>query len=238
MQLSSYGITNQGKVRHANEDALFIDDAHQVYAVADGLGGLPGGAEASQRIVELLEQTMKRVDSSEERVDLTELIVGINEIVAKEGVDAHPFTGSGSTLTIAQIVGDQLLIGHIGDSAAYLLRGEDLDKLTIDHTMAQELIDREGESVRAVMPPDYSHTLTRCLGQGETLRVDNTRITVKPGDRLLLCTDGLNKVISSEAIKEALARKQSPEVICRQLTQIANDNEGPDNITVIVIHIL
>lgn len=238
MQLSSYGITNQGKVRHANEDALFIDDAHQVYAVADGLGGLPGGAEASQRIVELLEQTMKRVDSNEERVDLTELIIGINQIVAKEGVDAHPFTGSGSTLTIAQIVGDQLLIGHIGDSAAYLLRGEDLDKLTIDHTMAQELIDREGESVRAIIPPDFSHTLTRCLGQGETLRVDNTRITVKTGDRLLLCTDGLNKVLSNEAIKEALARKQSPEVIGRQLTQMANDNEGPDNITVIVIHIL
>jgi protein phosphatase len=238
MQLSSYGITNQGKVRHANEDALFIDDAHQVYAVADGLGGLPGGAEASQRIVELLEQTMKRVDSNEERVDLTELIIGINEIVAKEGVDAHPFTGSGSTLTIAQIVSDQLLIGHIGDSAAYLLRGEALDKLTIDHTMAQELIDRQGESVCAAMPPDYSHTLTRCLGQGETLRVDNTRITIKLGDRLLLCTDGLNKVISSEAIKEALACKQSPEVICRQLTQIANDNGGPGNITVIVIHIL
>ena len=84
MQLSSYGITNQGKVRHTNEDALFIDEAHQVYAVADGLGGLPGGAQASQRIMQLLEQIMKRVDSSEERVDLTELIKGINEIVDKE----------------------------------------------------------------------------------------------------------------------------------------------------------
>ena len=238
MQLSSYGITNQGKVRHTNEDAFFIDEAHQVYAVADGLGGLPGGAQASQRIVQLLEQTMKRVDSNEERVDLTELINGINEIVAKEGLEAHPFTGTGSTLTIGQIVGDQLLIGHIGDSAAYILRGEDLEKLTIDHTMAQELINREGESARAVMPKEYSHTLTRCVGQGETLRVDNARITIEPSDRLLLCTDGLDKVISSGAIKEALARKQSPEEACHQLTQMANDNEGPDNITVIVIQIL
>jgi serine/threonine protein phosphatase PrpC len=63
MQLSSFGITNLGKVRHTNEDALFIDKAHQVYAVADGLGGLPGGAEASQRIVQLLEQTMKSVST-------------------------------------------------------------------------------------------------------------------------------------------------------------------------------
>jgi len=237
MQLTSYGTTNQGKVRHANEDSLFIDDAHQLYAVADGLGGLPGGAEASQRTVQLLEQTMRRVNSKEERVDLTELIIGIHQIVAKEGFDAHPFTGAGSTLTIAQIVGDQLLIGHVGDSAAYLLRGEDLEKLTIDHTMEQELIDRQGESARAIMPPEYPHTLTRCVGQGEILRVDNTRITVEAGDSLLLCTDGLNKVLSDEAIKEELARKQSPEETCRALTQMANDNEGPDNITIIVVKI-
>lgn len=238
MQHSSYGITNQGKVRHTNEDALFIDEAHKVYAVADGLGGLPGGAQASQRIMQLLEQIMKRVDSSEECFDLAELINGINEIVAKEGLEAYPFTGTGSTLTIGQIVGDQLLIGHIGDSAAYLLRGEDLKRLTIDHTLAQEFINREGESARAAMPPEYLHTLTRCVGQGKTLRVDNARITIAGGDRLLFCTDGLDKVISSEAIKDELARKQSPEEACHQLTQMANDNEGPDNITVIVIQIL
>ena len=238
MQLSSYGITNQGKVRHTNEDALFIDEAHQVYAVADGLGGLPGGAQASQRIMQLLEQIMKRVDSSQERVDLAELINSINEIVAKEGLEAYPFTGTGSTLTIGQIVGDQLLIGHIGDSAAYLLRGEDLKRLTNDHTLAQEFINREGESARAAMPPEYLHTLTRCVGQGKTLRVDNARITIVAGDRLLFCTDGLDKVISSEAIKEELARKQSSEETCHQLTQMANENEGPDNITVIVIQIL
>ena len=238
MQLSSYGITDKGKVRPSNEDALFIDEAHQVYAVADGLGGLPGGAEASQRIVQLLAQIMKRVESSHERVDLTELIKSLNEIVIKEGLDAHPHSVMGSTLTILQIVGDQLLIGHIGDSAAYLLRDDDLERLTIDHTMAQELIDRQGESAREVIPPEYSHTLTRCVGQGENLRVDSKSITIQPGDRILLCTDGLDKVISSDAIKKELARKQSPEDACHQLTKIANDNKGPDNITVIVIHTL
>jgi protein phosphatase len=237
MKVNSYGSTNQGKVREANEDALFLDDTHQFYAVADGLGGLPGGAEASQRIVQLLGQTMRRVDSEVERVDLTELIIGINEIVAKEGLEAHPFTGTGSTLTVGQIIGDQLLIGHVGDSAAYLLRGEDMEKLTIDHTMAQELIDREGEAARAIMPPEYPHTLTRCVGQGDTLRLDTTRITVESGDSLLLCTDGLNKVISRQAIKQALARQQNPQETCLHLIEMANDNEGPDNITVIVIQI-
>ena len=238
MQITSYGITNLGKVRLTNEDALFIDEAHQVYAVADGLGGLPDGAKASQRIVQLLGQTMKRIDSSQERVALTELINGINEIVVKEGLDAHPHSGIGSTLTIGQIVGSQLLIGHIGDSAAYLLRDDDLERLTIDHTLAQELIDRQGESAHDVIPPEYSHTLTRCIGQGENLSVYSKSLTIIPGDRILLCTDGLDKVISSEAIKKGLARKQSPEEACHQLIKIANDNGGPDNITVIVIDTL
>jgi protein phosphatase len=237
MKLTSHGITDQGQVRRANEDALFIDDTHQVYAVADGLGGLPDGAEASQRIVELLAQTMARVDSQEERVDLAELIIGIHHIVAREGNEAHPITGIGSTLTIGQIVGDQLLIGHVGDSAAYLLRRDRLDQLTIDHTMAQELIDRQGESAHDHMPPEYPHTLTRCVGQGDEFRVDQTRITVKPGDRLLLCTDGLNKVLTKKAIQTELTDAPTPEAACHTLAQMANDNGGPDNITVIVVHI-
>lgn len=237
MQITSFGSTDRGQIRHANEDALFIDDAHQLYAVADGLGGLPGGAETSQRIVELLGQTMGRVNSDEERVDLSELIIGINRIVAKEGLDAHPFTGSGSTLTIGQIVGDQLLIGHVGDSAAYLLRDDTLEKLTIDHTMEQELVDRQGESARDFMPPEYPHTLTRCVGQGEVLRVDQTRIGLELGDCVLLCTDGLNKVLDHEQIKDELEAATSPEEACRNLVRIANEHDGPDNVTLIVVHI-
>lgn len=237
MQISSSGLTDRGLVRHCNEDALFINDAHQLYAVADGLGGLPGGAETSQRIVGLLGQTMSCVNSAEERVDLAELIIGINNIVAQEGFDAYPFTGAGSTLTIGQIVGNQLLIAHVGDSAAYLLRAGVLEKLTIDHTMAQELIDRDGEAAHEMMPPEYPHTLTRCLGQGEVLRVDQTRVDVEPGDAVLLCTDGLNKVLSEEKIRDLLSHATSPAQACKTLVQTANAQAGPDNITLIVVQI-
>lgn len=237
MQVSSHGTTDRGLVRHTNEDAFFIDDSHQLYAVADGVGGLPGGAEASRRIVELIEQTMQRINSTEERVDLAQLIIGINEVVAKEGIDAHPFTGSGSTLTIAQLVADQLLIGHVGDSAAYLLRDNYLEKLTIDHTMAQELIDRKGEAAHAIMPPQYPHTLTRCVGQGEEMRVDQTRITVESGDHLLLCTDGLYRVVDEAQIITVIKESESPKLACAKLTELANANEGPDNVTTVVVKI-
>ena len=237
MQLLSHGISNQGKVRSANEDAFLIDETHQVFAVADGLGGLPGGAEASQRIVELLKQTYRHVDANEERADLGELIVGINKILTKEGNEAHPFTGSGSTLTIAQLISDQLLIGHVGDSAAYHLRGDDFNKVTIDHTMEQEFIERAGEIARTMMPPEYPHTLTRCVGQNNELRVDQSRLTIASGDRLLLCTDGLNKIVTKQQIHATLKNDSSPEAICQSLVDHANAAGGPDNITVIVVFI-
>ncbi|NQY31639.1 MAG: serine/threonine-protein phosphatase [Coraliomargarita sp.] len=235
MNIRFFGNSDPGLVRPNNEDALFIDEANRVFAVADGLGGLPGGAQASQRIVELLDETFGGIDAEEERPDLGELVIQINRIVAFEGMNDHPYTGSGSTLTAGQIVEDQLLIAHVGDSAAYLLHADSFNKLTIDHTMEQELVDRAGESARATMPPEYPHTLTRCIGQTDELRVDQNRIKLEVGDRLLFCSDGLNKVLSNEDIRKLLVASEDPEKICTTLIDTANSRKGPDNITVIVI---
>ncbi|MEM7791888.1 MAG: protein phosphatase 2C domain-containing protein, partial [Verrucomicrobiota bacterium] len=149
MEIDAYGITDRGLIRQHNEDALFIDETHKVFAVADGLGGLPGGADASQRIVELLKQAYSRIKSADDYVNLAQLIIGINQIVSKEGSSRHPLTGSGSTLTIGQIIDEQIMVAHVGDSALYHLRKNKMTKLTIDHTMEQEVIDRLGESARA-----------------------------------------------------------------------------------------
>ncbi|HAV12631.1 MAG TPA: hypothetical protein DCX06_03905 [Opitutae bacterium] len=235
MNIKVHGISDCGLQRSSNEDALFIDEAHSAFAVADGLGGLPGGAETSQRIVELLTKTFAHVDSEEERPDLAELIIEINRIVTREGLAAHPLTGSGSTLSIGQIVKDQFLIAHVGDSAIYHLREGQLEQLTIDHTMEQEFINQLGEGARDSMPREYPHTLTRCVGQQEELRVDQTRIKLKTGDRILLCTDGLNKVLTDRQIQCLLEAESTPEAIARSLVESANANEGPDNITIIVI---
>lgn len=235
MDINVFGLTDQGRVRPENQDAFFIDETHQVYAVADGLGGLPGGADTSRRIVELLEENAEHINAQKERFDLADFIIGINQIISKEGAEAYPVTGSGSTLTLCQIVEDQLLIGHVGDSAAYLLREGSLKKLTIDHTLEQDLIDEHGEAARQHMPPEYPHTLTRCIGQESEFRVDQTRIELKPGDRVLLCTDGLNKIVMETEIAESLGAELSPEQIATQLAEKANAKSGPDNITVITL---
>jgi protein phosphatase len=235
MRVCSHGITHRGLVREENEDAFFVDDTHQVYAVADGLGGLPGGAEVSRRIVELLGKSMNGIDAAEERFDLAELIHSINRIISKEALEAHPLTGAGSTLSLCQLVEDQLLIAHVGDSAVYLLRGGELRKLTTDHTMEEDFIRRMGEAERKNMPREYPHTLTRCIGQETGLVVDEMRQTVQSGDRVLLCTDGLNKVVTANTIKAILNSGTRADEICQALIKQANELSGPDNITSVAL---
>lgn len=236
MNIRSFGITDRGRKRPANEDALFIDEVHGAYGVADGLGGLPGGAEASRRIVELLQWEFSGLSSPDAPVDLGKAVVGIHQMVAAESDAAHPFTGSGSTLTIVRILGDQCQICHVGDSAAFLLRGGSLEKLTVDHTMEQAFIQQMGEAAALHMPPEYPHTLTRCIGQEGELTVDQSRLTLENGDRMLLCTDGLNKVLSEAELVDGLGAPHSPEAIGRGFVDAANAREGPDNITLVVLH--
>src|SRR6056297_3393853 len=113
MHIESYGKTDRGKVRQSNEDAFFIDEPRQLFAVADGLGGLPGGAEASQLTVDLINRSMAQDNTETATIDWASLIGGIHQQVTDESFDAHPFTGSGSTLTVAHIIGDQLTVAHV-----------------------------------------------------------------------------------------------------------------------------
>ncbi|TVP76849.1 MAG: serine/threonine-protein phosphatase [Puniceicoccaceae bacterium] len=237
MQIESYGMTDRGKVREENEDAFLVDREHQLFAVADGLGGIPGGAEASQRSIDLLAQSAQQADLGSEGLDLAQVMIRINASVAREGFENHPFTGNGSTLTIAHIVADTLRIGHVGDSAVYLLRSEKLDQLTIDHTQEQDWIDQHGEAARDQMDPRLSHTLTQCIGQDFELRIDTKTLPLLVGDQLLLCTDGLNKVLADATMRAVLQKSPTPESACRELIQLANENEGPDNITALVVRI-
>ena len=234
MKIHSYGATHSGQVRLANEDAFFLSDVHHVYAVADGIGGLPGGAQASERIVSLLQRAYQILDKDPARHDLGELVRQINQIITKEVHIAHPETGAGSTLTLAQIQRDELHIAHVGDSAAYIYHQGHLEKLTTDHTMEEELIRAHGADAHSTMPPEYAHTLTRCIGQINELVIDLTQVQLAPQDKLLFCTDGLNKVIGDDVMEEILESNDCPQAICQSMINAANTMLGPDNITVIV----
>src|SRR5262249_22559632 len=139
-----------------------------------------------------------------------------------------------TTMTLACSSGQDLFLGHVGDSRAYLLRGSDLIRLTRDHTYAQELADAGRIEQRDVERHRFRHVLTRALGpQGDHIQVDVTRIGLQDGDQLLLCSDGLTGMLPEDRIRELLAG-QTADAACRALIDAALAGGGKDNITVVL----
>lgn len=233
MQLSAHGRTDPGSMRPTNEDAFMVAAAHGLFAVADGLGGLPDGDLASSQITEKLEQYPHLRKAPE----LAEYVQQINAELSRDGAEKHPFTGWGTTLSLCSISDSICRIIHVGDSTVYMVRNKYMKKLTIDHTMEHQYIRQHGEASRPLMPAEYPHTLTRCLGQDTEIRLDQKYLQLQDEDILLLCTDGLTKFADEEDIRQILVHQTKPEKATQELIQLANHGGGGDNITAVVVHI-
>jgi protein phosphatase len=237
MELTAYGCSDTGKVRYENEDAFFVDAANAFFAVADGMGGLPGGANASQKTIDLLQSYVLDNKGKLDPANLYDFVKKINHDLAIEGNEAHPFIGWGTTLSLCNLKENLCQIIHVGDSAIYRVRDRYLKKLTADHTLENRYINDRGEGARSLMPAEYAHTLTRCIGHNDNLRLDQKFVKVEVGDMIMLCTDGLTKYVGDEDIRQALVSFDSIEKAIKQLIKSANDAGGSDNIAVIAFSI-
>ena len=223
-----------------------FDETAYGMLVADGMGGMAAGEVASRaallKLLELVVQapdwTMKmnqREDAARVMKRMTSRFRQIDDELRAQSEANHSFHGMGTTLTVAASLGTDLFLGHIGDSRAYLLRGEKLHQLTKDHTLAQALIEA------GIAGPDDSatramrHVLTASLGTtGEPTDPDVQRLQLTDGDQLLLCTDGLSEMVADDTIASLLSNSNSSAAACQGLTDFALANGGKDNITVVV----
>ncbi|MEU6642230.1 protein phosphatase 2C domain-containing protein [Saccharomonospora sp. NPDC046836] len=226
-----------GRRRSGNEDSAYATP--RLLAVADGMGGHAAGEVASAIAVEAMADLDKRLtDRDHEELDLLrELDEGVADAAARlnERVSADPdLAGMGTTLTAMLWDGSTFGLAHIGDSRGYLLRAGELRRLTRDHTMVQSLVD-EGR-----MPAELAAThpgrsvLIRALMAGTPTEADLSLHTAEPGDRYLLCSDGLTDVTPDEEIGTLLSSAATPEEAVAQLIERANEAGGPDNITCVV----
>lgn len=213
--------------------------------VADGIGGVAGGHVASRmsltRLVDLLVETPDWIMSftSEEYAMIVlqrmkERFLQIDETLRAEAerVSLH---GMGTTLTVAGTVGRELVIGHIGDSRAYLLRAGKLKQLTTDHTLAQALIDAGVAKADDPATRSMRHVLTAALGSlGEVIQPEVYRMELFNHDQLLLCTDGLTEMVDDTTIASVIGEADSAEKACRNLVDLALAAGGLDNITVVL----
>lgn len=222
-----------GQHRKENQDRWLLREELQLAAVADGMGGMACGAEAAQRaldtIAALVAQALPVNDAEWER-----LIDEANRAVFALGLDLSPNRGIGTTLTLAHWRGAKLTLAHVGDSAALRLRGGVLEQLTPEHTVAAEVLERRAAGSVERMPHGAEHMLSSCLGLPYLPQKAVRTIELRPGDRLLLCSDGLTKPVALESIAETLAQAPSPAAAVAKLIALANAAGGPDNITALV----
>jgi protein phosphatase len=222
--------TDVGRVRDGNEDAYLVDDALGLVAVADGMGGHRGGEVASATALEALRAA---VTSGR---PLRESIEDANAAVfAKSQTDVN-LRGMGTTLTAGTLVaGGTILVGHVGDSRAYLLHDGELRQVTVDHSLVEELV-REGRLTadQAAVHPQRS-IITRSLGTDPDVEVDLYPVELTTGDRLLLCSDGLTGMVQTEQIAATLRREEDPTRAAAALVDAANAAGGEDNITAVIV---
>jgi len=228
MKVTAAVATDVGLVRDGNEDSYLTDEP--LFAVADGMGGHRGGEVASQLAVETLEKLFKKGIG-----ELPDQVREANRVVFERSVVDEKVAGMGTTLTAALVEGDRIRLAHVGDSRAYLLREGDLRLLTEDHTLVHRMVT-EGEISKeeAETHPQRS-VLTRALGVETVVDVDDDTVQVRPGDRLLLCTDGLTSMVSEQAVEEVLRAVPDPQEAAQRLVQLANEGGGADNTTVVVL---
>ena len=229
--------TDVGQVRTNNEDQLLVGD--QLFAVADGMGGHAAGEVASLTAVEALKAAFEGHASAD---GLADAVREANRAVRRRAAEQMELRGMGTTVTAVALVDEdgeqQLVVANVGDSRAYLLRGGELDQITDDHSLPEEMV-RRGELAPedAVMHPQR-HILTRVLGMDEEIEVDCFRIVPYKGDRVLLASDGLTNEQTDDQIASILRRLADPDDAAKELVRQAKANGGNDNITVVVIDVV
>ncbi len=238
--------SHRGRVREINEDRYYIPPRHGpcIFAVADGLGGHAAGEVASSLAVRVLAQYVDKISENFHRFSQTQAqdfllsaIQQANTEIIKAQEQREELKGMGTTMTVAFIREKELLIGHVGDSQAFLFRDQAFSQLTEDHSLVMELLKNGEINAEDLYTHPQRHLITRFLGLASSVPVDFSSSECRAGDYLLLCTDGLTAVVRPPEITELLFQEgmRSLETVAEELLSLANNRGGPDNITFTLI---
>jgi protein phosphatase len=241
------GITDVGRQREHNEDSYAIDAEHDLYVVADGMGGHQAGDVASRLATSTIKDFFRtlagedvtwpshfdRTLSDEENRLITSIGIA-NRRIFEQSQQLRAYHGMGTTVVGAHysVKKRRMFVGHVGDSRAYRIRDGKIEQLTQDHSLANEPFPELSESERAELP---KNVITRALGMQDNVVVDLTNDEVRVGDIYLLCSDGLSGMVSDTDMLEIVASSKDSGEVCAKLVERANEAGGEDNITALVV---
>lgn len=227
-------VSEQGLVRDNNEDSFAIKAEQGLFIVADGMGGHAAGEQASNLAVQTVVDLLQGDWQQEPELRIEAAIKGANSaILARSTIDAA-LIGMGTTLTVAAVRPDCLLTGQIGDSAAFLADSEGLKLLTGDHSVSGQLLALGKITDAEAARHPQRHVLTRALGIDPWPEIEVRRHSWRPGQMLLLCTDGLTEVVSKADIWRELQADASLEHRLKRLLDLVFERGAPDNVTIIL----
>lgn len=226
--------TDVGRVRRANEDAYWVSPPW--FAVADGMGGHAAGEVASELAIESVRQILQSSTGAAEEL-IPAAVRHANATVWHRSRSEPALKGMGTTLTLLKLESGRCVIGHVGDSRCYLFRGKTLRQLTDDHSVVAELVRTGTLSANEALEHPQRNLLTRALGVGPDVKPDILIEEVQPGDKLVLCTDGLTSMLSDDELCEIVSSSLPPDTLASRLVHRANERGGSDNITVVIIQL-
>jgi serine/threonine protein phosphatase PrpC len=252
MRLRVGARTDTGRARTLNEDVFVLREDRRLFLVCDGMGGAPAGEVASQLAADAILQRLDvapdindiDADSDASKIylpwtnRLAEAVRRSNEVIYHHGQADRRCAEMGTTVVGAWLNHHIASVAHVGDSRAYLWHDRGLQLLTCDHSLVEAqvragVLDRDRSAGAA-----DQNVLLRVLGGGPDVDVDLHEVPVQPGDYLLLCSDGLTRMVPDSTLAEAIARWRTPQRICDHLIDAANRNGGADNITIVVVEVV
>jgi PPM family protein phosphatase len=251
MRLRAGAGTDTGRVRTMNEDTYALRTQQGLFMVCDGMGGAPAGEVASQLAADLIVDGLEATPHDQDGDPLepagtylpwtNRLAAAVrrsNRVIYAQGQTDPRCAEMGTTVVSAWVNQSIASVAHVGDSRAYLWRNGQLEQLTSDHSLVEAqvragILDRDGS-----MLSPQQNVLLRVVGGEPDVEVELNEVPLQPGDFLLLCSDGLTRMVTDDDLAGAIARLRDPQRICDDLIEAANRNGGADNITVVVVEVV
>jgi PPM family protein phosphatase len=247
----SAGLTDVGRKRSHNEDSYLIDDELQLFVVADGMGGHAGGGTASRIAVETIDKELRGVRTSptspfkaETSLQDSPLPDFLRAAVEKACFEIYRaaqedprLAGMGTTVISLCVQHEHALFAHVGDSRAYLIRGDLIQQISEDHSLVNEQIKAGMITPDEARHSRYKNIITRSVGFEEEVQVDVMGIMLQPNDSFVLCSDGLANLVEDKEICEIVGKSELKDAP-KKLVDLANERGGDDNITVICVRVV
>jgi protein phosphatase len=245
MNVEFFSATDTGRARNNNEDSVDIDEASALVVLADGMGGYNAGEVASGMATSFIKSELGRwlceasqsASDTDVRRAMDICVDNANRAIFNAANSNPQYAGMGTTLVVGVFRETRLLMGHVGDSRAYRLRGGRLTQITHDHSLLQEQIDSGLITPEQAAFSANKNLVTRAVGVEDTVLLETHLHDVMPGDTYLLCSDGLSDMIDDETISQLLSASGGLPEAAAALVDAANDAGGKDNISVVLARV-